>query len=64
MIGLNLAGAALAMRFPGGGLRGEILVSSAGDRDGASVKGDIILRGHEGLVVALAPDVAVPPSLP
>ena len=64
LIGLNLAGAALAMRFPGGGLRGEILVSSAGDRDGASVKGDIILRGHEGLVVVLAPDVAVPPSLP
>jgi len=38
-------------------------VSSAGDREGALVTGDITLRGNEGVVMALAPDVPVPPSI-
>ena len=60
LIGLNLGGEAIAVRFPDRQLRGEIVVSSAGDRDGAVVTGDIRLGGHEGVVVALAPDVVVP----
>jgi len=63
MIGLNLGGDAVALRFPDRQLRGEILVSSAGDREGALVTGDITLRGNEGVVMALAPDVPVPPSI-
>jgi alpha-glucosidase len=63
LIGLNLGGEAIALRFPDRQLRGEILVSSAGDREGALVTGDIALRGNEGVVMALARDVAVPPSI-
>ena len=59
LVGLNLGGQAIAARFPAQQLRGEIVVSSAGDRDGAAVTGDITLSGHEGVVVALAPNVVV-----
>jgi hypothetical protein len=50
---LNLGGEAIAVRFPDQQLRGEIVVSSAGDRDGEVVTGDITLGGHEGVVMAL-----------
>jgi glycosidase len=36
------------------------IVASAGDHDGAVVTGDVTLRGSEGVVMALAPDVVVP----
>ena len=60
LIGLNLGGEAIEIRFPDQQLRGEILVSSARDRDGAVVTGAVTLCGHEGVVIALAPDVVVP----
>ena len=63
LIGLNLGGEAIALRFPDRQLRGEILVSSAGDREGVLVTGDITLRGNEGVVMTLAPEVPVPPSI-
>jgi len=60
LIALNLGGEALTVKFPDQPLRGEIVVSSAGDRDGAVVTGDLTLSGHEGVVVALAPEMATP----
>jgi Glycosidases len=60
LIGLNLGGEAIEIRFPDQELRGEILLSSARDRDGAVVAGAVRLCGHEGMVMALAPDVVVP----
>ena len=63
LIGLNLGGEAIPVSFPDQELRGEIVVSSAGDRDGAVVTGDITLCGNEGVVMALAPDVVVPRSI-
>ena len=60
LVGLNLGGDAIEVRFPGDRLRGEILVSSTGDRDGAVVAGPLTLSGDEGVVMALAPDVVVP----
>jgi hypothetical protein len=38
-------------------------VSSGADRDGAIGQGEVTLRGNEGLVMALAPDAVVPPSV-
>ena len=60
LIALNLGGEALTVRFTDQQLRGDIVVSSAGNRDGEVVKGDITLGGHEGVVMTLAPDVVVP----
>ena len=59
LIGLNLGGEATEIRLTDQQPRGQILVSSAGDRDGAVVTGTVTLRGHEGLVMALAPDVVL-----
>ncbi len=64
LIGLNLGGEAITMSFPGRQLRGEILVSSSGDRDGAVVAGTVTLRANEGVAMSLAPHVVVPPSIP
>ena len=63
LVGLNLGGHTVPVTFPGGGPRGKVLVSSAADRDGAISQGGITLRGNEGLVMALAPDAVVPPSV-
>jgi alpha-glucosidase len=60
LVGLNLGGHTVPVAFPGGGLRGKVLVSSGADRDGAISRGEITLRGNEGLVMALAPDAVVP----
>jgi alpha-glucosidase len=64
LIGLNLGGEAIAVSFPDRRLRGEILVSSTGDRDGTVVTEGITLRPNEGVVMSLAPHVVVPPSIP
>jgi len=64
LIGLNLGGEAITMSFLDRQLRGEILVSSTGDLDGAVVAGTVTLRANEGVVISLAPDVVVPPSIP
>jgi alpha-glucosidase len=63
LIGLNLGGSSIGVSFPDRQLRGEIVVSSAGDRDGEVVPGQLSLRGNEGVVIALAPDAIVPPSI-
>ncbi len=63
LVGLNLGGHTVSVTFPGGQLRGEVLVSSGADRDGAISQGGITLRGNEGLVMALAPDAVVPASV-
>jgi alpha-glucosidase len=60
LVGLNLGGDAIEVRFPDDQLRGEILVSSTGDRDGAVVAGPLTLSGNEGVVMALAPGVVMP----
>ncbi len=63
LIALNLGREAIALSFPDRQLRGEILVSSAGDRDGELVMGELTLRADEGVVMRLAPDAVVPPSI-
>jgi alpha-glucosidase len=63
LVGLNLGASPIPVAFPGGHLRGEVLVSSGADRDGAISRGGITLRGNEGLVMALAPDAVVPRSI-
>jgi alpha-glucosidase len=61
LVALNLGGDPLSFNFlqP---VEGRVIVSCFGDRDGEPV-GDIALRGHEGLVIALAPGSAVPDSV-
>jgi alpha-glucosidase len=63
LIGLNLGGEAIVLSFPDEQLRGEIVVSSGGDREGEVVTGRISLRGNEGVVIALASDAIVPRSI-
>ena len=55
LICLNLGEGDVAVTLADGRLRGPILVSSRGDRDGTPVDGELALNGHEGVVVALAP---------
>ncbi len=56
MIALNLGADSVTVMLPDCQLRGTILVSSGADRDGVVVTGDLSLGGHEGVIVALAPD--------
>jgi alpha-glucosidase len=63
LVCLNLGRDATVVAFPDRQLRGEIVVSSAADRDGEAVEGDITLRGNEGVVLTLAPAAVVPRSL-
>jgi alpha-glucosidase len=63
LISLNLGREAAVVAFPDRELRGEIVVSSAGDRDGEKVEGELGLRGDEGIVVSLASGAVVPRSL-
>lgn len=63
LIGLNLGGDTIVVAFPAQQLRGQIVVSSAGDRDRTAVHGEITLRANEGVVMTLRPDVIVPGSI-
>ncbi len=63
LVALNLGEEEIAVTFPARGLRGEILISSGADRDGTKCEGEISLRGNEGVALALASGVAVPPSV-
>lgn len=53
LVALNLSGEPVSMALEGRATRGRVLVSAFGDRDGESVDGEIALRGHEGVVIAL-----------
>jgi alpha-glucosidase len=63
VIALNLGREVTPLSFAGRQLRGEVLVSSAGDRDGELVMGEVTLQADEGIVMRLAPDAVVPPSI-
>ena len=63
VIALNLGREVAPLSFAGRQLRGEVLVSSAGDRDGELVMGELTLQADEGIVMRLAPDAVVPPSI-
>jgi alpha-glucosidase len=63
LVALNLGNDAAALTFPGGGLRGTVLVSSFADREGERLTGDIDLRGDEGLVIELDKDAVVPEAV-
>ena len=63
LIGLNLGGDTIVVTFPDQQLRGELVVSSAGDRDGTAVHGETTLRANEGVVMTLGPDVILPRSI-
>jgi alpha-glucosidase len=54
LVALNFAGEPAAASFPSGEWSGRLLVSSAGDRAGESVRGSVNLRAHEGTVVEIS----------
>jgi alpha-glucosidase len=62
LVALNLGDEAISVAFPGG-LRGRVLVSCLGDRDGEEISGSIDLRDNDGLVIELAADAVVPASV-
>ena len=53
LVALNLTDAGGAISFLGGQVKGAVMVSVYGDRDGEAVKDTVSLRGNEGLVIAL-----------
>jgi alpha-glucosidase len=54
LIALNLGGEPTTARPTAAEWEGQLLISSAGDREGEAVRGSIKLRAHEGVVVDLA----------
>jgi alpha-glucosidase len=60
LVVLNLGDAPEVIDFGQAQLRGTVLVSCFGDRDGESIASEIALRPHEGLVVRLAEGVNLP----
>ncbi len=54
LVALNFAGEPAAASFPSGEWSGRLLISSAGDRAGESVRGSVNLRAHEGTVVEIS----------
>jgi alpha-glucosidase len=61
LVALNLGAAPASVGFPQP-VRGRVLVSAFADREDESVDGDVELRAHEGLVIALSPGSPLPPS--
>jgi len=53
LVALNLGGEPVAFELRDRGLKGRLLVSSLGDRDGEAVNKTIDLRSHEGAVIGL-----------
>jgi alpha-glucosidase len=60
LIALNLGNEPLSVRSDSIGLSGEILLSTAMDREGEAIGETLELRGNEGVIVALPPHT--PPS--
>lgn len=54
LVALNLGGVPVEADFPPGEVRGQIAVSTRGDRAGEPVRDAVALRDNEGLVIALA----------
>ncbi len=52
MVALNFSAAPIAVALPGGS--GTLLLSSAGERDGETLRGPFTLDAHAGAVIALA----------
>ena len=53
LVALNFGSESAAASFPSSEWDGRLLVSSAGDRMGESVRGSVNLRAHEGTVVEI-----------
>jgi alpha-glucosidase len=53
LVALNFSGAPVAASLPSGEWVGRMLLSSAGDRAGEPVRGNLNLRAHEGAIVEL-----------
>jgi alpha-glucosidase len=51
LVALNLGGDPVALGLKDENMKGRLLVSSLGDRDGEAVNESIDLRGHEGAVI-------------
>jgi alpha-glucosidase len=51
LVALNFGGAPVAARLPSGECVGRLLVSSAADRAGEPVRGNLKLRANEGAIV-------------
>jgi alpha-glucosidase len=60
LMALNVGQESMSVRFANGLLRGEILLSSFGDRDTELIDGDVNLRSDEGTIIKLAADAIVP----
>jgi alpha-glucosidase len=60
LVALNLGQRPATIAFPAGGLRGRLLISTAGDRSAEPVTDRLHLRGDEGLLIELAADAVVP----
>ena len=54
LVALNLGGQPSEIDFAAGAIRGRLVVSTQGDRDGESVEDAVALRGNEGVVIELA----------
>jgi alpha-glucosidase len=63
LVALNLGSDATSVDFTSIHFRGRVLVSSFADRDGEALTGSIDLRGDEGLVIELRPDVHTPAAV-
>jgi alpha-glucosidase len=59
-VALNFGDEPVEVSLAAGDLRGQLLVSTAGDRAGETVKGSLDLRGNEGAVIKLADGVRLP----
>ena len=60
LIAINMGQESMSVGFANGLLRGEILLSSFGDRDTELIDGDVNLRSDEGTIIKLAADAIVP----
>jgi alpha-glucosidase len=53
-VALNLGGEPTVATFPKDAISGTLLLSTYGDRENERVSGDLALRAHEGILVALS----------
>jgi alpha-glucosidase len=58
LVALNLGEEPTAVTFPSGTIGGELLISTYGDRERETVRGNIDVRGNEGIVVLLSSEIS------